>query len=275
MIKKYLPRYFFLTIANLIAAMSFNLLAKPINLVSGGTPGLSLVINKIIGISTSDIVTIVYIITFILSLIFLGKDVLIGIIYASIIYPIFIYLTEDITSIIVLNYNDVFLITLIAAVLSGITNGMIYKNGFASSGMGVIAPILNKYFKVSISFANFVINGIIILMGGYFFGINIILLAICYIYISSYICNRIILGASTNKMILIKSRKKDKIIRLLKEKYQITPTLFDSDDDELLMIVLNNYHYSSFKRELKRMDSEVFFATHNCYEVKRKSYTAS
>ena len=76
-------------------------------------------------------------------------------------------------------------------------------------------------------------------------------------------------------MMLIKSRKKDKIIRLLKEKYQITPTIFDSDDEELLMIVLNNYNYSAFKRELKRMDSEVFFTTHNCYEVKRKSYNAS
>lgn len=271
MIKKYLPRYFFLTLANLIAAINFNLLAKPINLVSGGTPGLSLVISKIINVSTSDIVTIIYIITFILSLIFLGKDVLIGIIFASAIYPVFIYLTEDITNIIMFNYTDVFLVTLIAGTLSGITNGMIYKNGFASSGIGVIAPILNKYFKVSISTANFIINACIVLIGGYFFGFNIILLAICYIYISSYICNRIILGASTNKVMFINSKEKDKIMQLLHEKYHITATVFNNDENELLMIVLKNYHYSTLKSELKKIDNKIFFTTHNCYEVKKST----
>ena len=174
LIKKHLPRYFFLTLANLIAAINFNLLAKPINLVSGGSPGLALVISKIVDISTSDIVMIIYIITFILSIIFLGRDVLIGIIYATVTYPIFVYLTEDITNIIMFNYNDIFLITICAGILSGITNGMIYKNGFASSGIAVLAPIFHKFFKISISLANFLINLVIILLGGYFFGFNII-----------------------------------------------------------------------------------------------------
>ncbi len=265
-IKKNLLRYFFLTLANLIAAINFNLLAKPINLVSGGSPGLALVISKIIDISTSDVITIIYIITFILSIVFLGRDVLVGIIYASVVYPIFVYLTEDITDIIMFNYSDIFLITIIAGILSGITNGMIYKNGFASSGMGVLAPIFHKYFKISISLANFLINGIIVLIGGYFFGFNVILLAICYIYISSFICNRIILGVSENKVLFIHSNEYEKIIKHLHDKYHISATVINS---KLMMIVLKNYHYSSVKRELLNIDNEIFFTTSNCYEVKK------
>ena len=174
-IKKNYMRYLLLTLANLIAALNFNLLAKPINLVSGGSPGLSLVINKIVDISTSDIILIIYVITFILGIVFLDKKRVVGIIYASIIYPAFVYLTEFITDVIMFNYSDVFLITILAATLSGISNGIIYKNGFASSGMGIIAPILNKYFKVSISVANFLINTVIVLAGGYFFGFNIVI----------------------------------------------------------------------------------------------------
>ena len=265
--KSYLPKYLFLTIANLIAAINFNLLAKPINLVAGASPGLSLVISKIFNFSTSDIVSMIYVITFFLSIIFLGREVLIGIIYASIIYPIFIYLTENITDIIIFNYSDIFLITIIAGILSGVTNGIIYKNGFASSGLGVLAPIFNKYFKVSVSSANFVINAIIVLIGGYFFGFNIVLMAICYIYLSSYICNRIILGSSKNKVLMIHSKENKKIVDLLEEKYHLTATVFNND---LIMVVIKNMNYSSLKRDFEKIDNNVFFTASNCYEVIKK-----
>ena len=268
LLKKHLPRYFLLTLANLIAAINFNLLAKPINLVSGGSPGLALVVSKIVDISTSDIVTIIYVITFILSIIFLGKDVLIGIIYASIMYPFFVYMTENITNVIIFNYNDVFLITIIAGVLSGITNGIIYKNGFASSGMAVIAPILHKYFKISISVANFIVNFIIISLGGFFFGFNIVLLAVCYIYISSFVCNSIILGISRNKVLIIRSKKYEDIIKLLAQKYHLSATVFNESNDLLIMVVLKNYYYYNLKNDLLMIDNKVFFTTNDCYEVK-------
>lgn len=262
--KEYLPKYLILTLANLISAINFNLLAKPINLVSGGTPGLSLVISKVVNLSTSDIVLIIYIVTFILGFVFLGKKSIFGIVFASIIYPIFVYLTENITSIITLNYSDIFLITIIAAVFSGIQNGLIYKNGFASSGIGIIAPILHKYFKVSISTANFVINTIIVLVGGYFFGFNIILLAIVYLYISNYICNRIILGVSENKVLFITSDEMEKVVTMLKEKYGINATILDNS---IIMVVVKNSHYISLKNNLQRIDNDVFFTTSSCYEI--------
>lgn len=265
-IKKNFPRYLMLTFANLIAAINFNLLVKPINLVSGGSPGLSLVISKIVNLSTSQIIVIIYIITFILGFIFLDKKSIIGIIYASIIYPLFVNLTENITSVVMLNYRDIFLIVIIASIVSGISNGIIYKNGFASSGLGIISPIINKYFKVSISSTNFVINTMILLMGGYFFGFNIILYALCYLYISNYICNMIILGVSQNKVILIRSKKCDDIIKYLKNKYNINAIVLDNDDPTLMVLSSNRY-YSFIRNDLINIDKEIFFTTDNCYEV--------
>lgn len=265
-IKKNFPRYLMLTFANLIAAINFNLLVKPINLVSGGSPGLSLVISKIVNLSTSQIIVIIYIITFILGFIFLDKKSIIGIIYASIIYPLFVNLTENITSVVMLNYRDIFLIVIIASIVSGISSGIIYKNGFASSGLGIISPIINKYFKVSISSTNFVINTMILLMGGYFFGFNIILYALCYLYISNYICNMIILGVSQNKVILIRSKKCDDIIKYLKNKYNINAIVLDNDDPTLMVLSSNRY-YSFIRNDLINIDKEIFFTTDNCYEV--------
>ena len=97
----------------LVAAINFNLLLKPINLVSGGSGGLALVLQNVINISTSHIIAVIYVITVILSLIFLSKKTAASIILASILYPLCTYLTDDISSAIYLNYDDVFLFAII------------------------------------------------------------------------------------------------------------------------------------------------------------------
>ena len=258
------------TFAIILSAINFNLLLKPINLVSGGASGLSLVLENIFHISTSHLITIIYIITFVLSIIFLDKKTVISIIYASILYPIIIYLTENITDYIKFSYNDYFLICIVSGIISGITNGIAFKNNFASGGLSVIAPIFNKYFKMSTSSVNFIVNAITVFMGGYFYGFNMVIYAIVLLYISSYVCNMVILGVSNNKVLLIKSKKMDKIIHLLYKKYQINATILnDNNEDYTLMVVINNLEYNFLKLDLKRIDKNIFFTTNNCYEVGR------
>ena len=208
-----------------------------------------------------------YIITFLLSLIFLDRKIIIGIIYASIVYPLFVYLTEDITNIITLNYSDMLLLAVMAGIISGISNGLTYRNGFASSGLAVIAPIIHKYFKVSISLTNFIVNSIIVLLGGFFFGFNNVLYAIILIYLSSYICNVIILGISTNKIMFIKTNKEEDINRLLIEKYHITSTIFKEGNNNLLMVVMSNRMYAQAKRDFLLIDKDIHFITNDCYEL--------
>ena len=269
-LKKDYKKILVFTLAIILSAINFNLLLKPINLVSGGASGLALVLENIFHISTSHLITIIYIVTFILSVIFLDKKTVASIIYASILYPIVIYLTEDITQFIHFSYSDVFLICIISGIISGITNGLAFKNNFASGGLSVIAPIFNKYFKMSISSVNFIVNAVTVFMGGYFYGFNMVIYAIVLLYISSYVCNMVILGVSNNKVLLIRSRKSDKIIKLLYNKYQINATIInDNVDDYTLMVVINNLEYNFLKLDLKRIDKDIFFTTNNCYEVGR------
>ncbi len=266
--KENYQKYLIFTFANLLSAINFNLLLKPINLVAGGSPGLSLIISNIIPISTSSIVAIIYIVTFVLSLFLLDKKTVIGIIYASITYPLFVYLTEDIVNIIKFSYQDLFLISIISGIFSGITSGLVYKNGFASSGLSVMGPIMNKYFKVSISLSNLIMNSIIVICGGVFFGINIVLYAIILLVISNFICNSIILGISRNKIIFIKSDKEKEINNLLINKYKITSTILKNEKKNLLMVITNNHNYSLLKKDLLLLDKNIFFTTNDCYEVK-------
>ena len=276
-IKNIFKRYLSLTIALLISAICFNLLLKPLDLVAGGTNGLSIVLEHIMDIPASDIIFVIQIVMFLLSLFFLGKDSFIGLLYASILYPVLVKLTGNIASIIVINYNDSLLLAIFAGILSGISAGLVYKNAFAASGIGVIAPIIHKYFKLPISSVNFVINAIIVLLGGYYFGIDMILYAIILLYLNSYICNTIILGVSYNKALFIRSNDLDKIKEYLYKTHQINSTIikahggYTEKKGELLLVVIPTMRYNHIKKELMNIDQNIFYVTCNSYELNYKN----
>lgn len=276
-VKNIFKRYFALTIGLSISAICFNLLLKPINLVAGGTNGLSIIVEHLFEIPASSTISFVYVIMFILSLILLGKDSFVGLLYASVLYPILVNLTSDITSVLVINHNDILLITIFAGILSGISSGLIYKNGFPSSGIGVIAPILNKYFKLSISSVNFVINTIIVLLGGYYFGIDTILYAIILLYLNSHICNTIILGVSNDKALFIRSNEIEKIKTFLYQDQHINATIikahggYSLEKGELLLVVVPSLKYNYIKKVLENIDKNIFFVTCNSYELNCKT----
>lgn len=258
------------TISILISAINFNLLLKPIKIVCGGSGGLSLVLEKTFHISTSHLIAIIYVITVILSILFLKKKTIASIIFASILYPSFTYLTENITDVIHLNYNDVFLICIISGIITGITNGIAYRFGYSPGGLGVIASIFNRFFKTSVSTVNFIVNTIVVFLGAYYFGFNMVVYAIVLLYISSYVCNFVILGLSNNKVIFINSNQNDKISKILYDKYNINVTILNDDNrKQTLLAVVKNIDYSAVKLDLKKIDKKVFFITNNCYEVGR------
>jgi len=252
----------------LISAINFNLLLKPISIVCGGSGGLALVLQNIFHISTSHLITIIYVITVILSIIFLEKKTIASILLASILYPSFTYLTENITSIVFLNYSDIFLICIISGIITGITNGIAYRFGYSPGGLGVIAPIFNRYFKTSVSSVNFIVNTIVVILGVYYFGFNMLVYAIALLYVSSYVCNLVILGLSNDKVIVIHSKKDKAIMRKLHDKYNINVILIEDEEHEnALLAVIKKIDYNSVKIDLKKIDNDVFFTANNCYEL--------
>ena len=251
-----------------ISAVNFNLLLKPISIVSGGSGGLALVIEKITHVSTSDTIALIYVITVILSMIFLEKKTVASIMLASALYPTFIYITENISYIVNINYSDVLLICIISGIISGITNGIAYRFGYSPGGLGVIAPIFNRFFKTSISVVNFIVNTIVVLLGAYYYGFNMVVYAIVLLYVSGYICNLVILGISNNKVIVIHSKKNDQITKVLHNKYRVNAIILDSRNNEkTILAIIKDIDYNSVKIDLKNIDRKVFFTTNNCYEI--------
>ena len=168
--------------------------------------------------------------------------------------------------------NDVIIATIFAGILSGIVSGLICKVDLSQGGTVLISQILYDKFKISIGRANFFINLVIILIGGYSFGITTVLYAIILLYISSAILDRIMLGVSGNKTFYIITNKNDAIREYITNDLDSGVTIFnakDNDDEEksVLMASVSNEHYYKFRKNIKKIDKDAFFVTTDSYEV--------
>lgn len=183
--KKYLLLLFYL----LLASLNLNFILKPLNLVTGGTQGLALILSYITNLSPSLLILIINIITIIISFFFLTKDHTKSALISTFIYPLFIKLTSYIPN---LNINNNFFIVIISGLIYGFTSGMIYKLGFSSGGITIINLLINKYLNIKLSVINFITNIIIILLGYLLFGLNKSLSSLLLIIIGSIVINLIL-----------------------------------------------------------------------------------
>ena len=190
-----MKKYLKLLLILLIAAINFNIFLKPMKLVTGGTQGLAIIIHELIKMPHSTIVLIINLLMLILSYIFLKKETTWGTIIATISYPLFIKLTSFLD----LNISTNLLNVIITGIISGLTNGYIYKLGFTAGGINTIAPIINKYKNIKVGTINLIINIIILLIGCFQFGIKKLLYAIVVIIINSIIINLVMYGKFINK----------------------------------------------------------------------------
>lgn len=187
---KNLKKYLLLLIILLIASLNFNLILKPLNLVTGGTQGLALVLNHLFKFSPALTILVINILMLIISYFILPKSTTYGTIVATFIYPLFIKITSFIPTISNQNYSLLFVI--LSGVICGITGGYIYKLGFSSGGLNLVSLVLKKYFNINIAITNFCLNTIIILLGYVYFGLLKCIYSILIIIINSYLISKIL-----------------------------------------------------------------------------------
>ena len=193
-----MKKYLLLIICLLFAAINFNLFLKTLNLVTGGTQGLAIVIKYIIKLKPSLIILIINVISLIISFILLKKETTTSAIISTFAYPLLVKITSFIPELSFIK-KHILISSLIAGTICGTTGGIIYKMNFSSGGITIINLLLKKYFKIKVSISNFIINSLIIIVGAFFFGIIKMIYSIIVISISSLIINIIMKYNLTKK----------------------------------------------------------------------------
>ena len=258
-----------------LLAICYNVLLLPNNLVVGGMSGLSIVFQQLFGWNPTIFIYLSSFSLLIVSFIFLGKETTYNTIVGSILYPIMISLTMPIANFILLksDLNEIIVLVCLAGFFYGTANGIIYRMGFTTGGGDVIMQLLSKYCKISSARANFLYSFVIILLSGCVFGISSLIYSVIILVISNMLIDKIIVGISNSKVFFISTKKINEVKKVITEEYESgfteipTKSEFLHKKNALLMVVIPNREYYSFKNRILEIDAEAFFIINDCYEV--------
>ena len=264
-------RYFYFIIGIIIVALTYNLFVLPINIVYG-VGGIGVILKRLFGIDPSLTILIGSIFLLILSLLLLGKEKTKNSIIGSLLYPVFVKLTENIITIDTTQI-DLFVLVLFGAVLTGIGLGLIFKAGFTTGGTDILNQIVSKYFNMSLGNAMFFTDGLIVVIGSFVFGIEAVMYSIISLYILSIVTDKVVLGISNSKAFYIITNNETAVKKYLIYHLEHNVTVleanggFTGNRQKVIMCIIPTKEYFKVKEEILKIDDKAFFVVTDAYEV--------
>lgn len=271
--KKLGRRYLLLLITLFFSACLFNLFLLPSKLVTGGVGGITIITKYLYNWNPSIVTFLLSISLLLLSFLYLGVEKTSGSVVATIIYPFFVQLTAGIGNYITIDMTDLLLVSIFIGVISGVLNGIMYKIGFSNGGLPIISQILFQDFNIPISHSSFVLNTIIIIIGGIFFGLTNVMYALIILFINSLLIDRVILGISKNKAFYIITHKDEEVRDYIINQLHHSVTVFDvkggflEKKRKVLLTVVPSREYFQVTSGIKILDDTAFFLACDAYQV--------
>lgn len=265
-------RYSQFIIGLLITALAFNLFILPNNIVYG-VSGIAVIFNSLINIDPSIVIFIGNVLLLILSFVYLGKEKTNNTILGSLLYPVFIKITEPLISIVNLGNADTLLLTIFGAVLTGFGLGLVFKSGYTTGGTDILNQIFQTHFKVSMGNSMLFTDGFIIVCGVFVFGWVNVMYSLISLYIISIMTDKVILGISQSKAFYIITEHPNEVKEFILKNISHGVTVIDArggysnDRQKMLLCVVPTSMYFRLKEGINYIDKDAFFVVTDSYET--------
>ena len=273
--KRLIRRYLLLTIGCFLAAFAFNVFFLQYNIVCFGASGISIVLKEF-GVPPALFILLANLFLLVISFILLGIEKTKNSVIGSLMFPLFVSLTEKLVPYIDLHDVELIVIAVFGALITGIGYGFIFKTGFTTGGTDIINQIVAKFTKISIGKAMLIVDGLVVLSGKLVFTWEIVLYGYIVLYIISMITDKVILGISQSKAFYIVTNKEEEVrdfmlsitdggVTLIKAKGG-----YSNDNLTMLLAVIPTRQYYFVKEGLSEIDRNIFFLVCDAYEVSNK-----
>lgn len=271
--KSYGKRVLEFIIGCLTVSLAYNIFIAPNNLVPGGVGGIAVILDSLFGISNSTVIIIANIFLLIASLLLLDRDKTRASLLGTIMFPIFVRLTENINVWLQIDTSHLLLSALFGGILYGLGAGIVFRAGFTMGGTDIINQILSKYLKQSIGKSMFMSDGLIVLSSALFFGMNSMMYSLIILYCISLMADKVILGISDSKVFFIITDKDDEVKEYILETIGHGVTIFKAkggykkQNENVLMAVLPTREYYRLTEGIKMIDKDAFYIIADTYQV--------
>lgn len=281
-VRKTIANYFLITVGCLVLAAGTVAFLLPLDLVTGGVSGVSVIVNHylepILGFAVQDIVAwAVQIILLIVSFIFLGKKFTLHTVYATLLYPALLSLLMRTHALDFISSSlapegagDLQVVyTLLAGIFGGAFSGagvaITFLGDGSTGGFDVLAAISAKYTPVKEGAATFIIDAAIVIVGMICLqdipnGLIGILSALTCALVVQYVY----VHSNTYVIADIISDKTDEIMQYVHQKMEHGTTVIDAvggytgQDRKILRVAFHKKELTSFRTFIAETDPRAF-----------------
>ncbi|MFA5468004.1 MAG: YitT family protein [Sphaerochaetaceae bacterium] len=271
--------YTFIVLGSLITAVGIAAFITPAKLAGGGVSGIAVIFYHLFNFEVGTSIFLLSLPLFLAGLKIFGKRYgvtsLMGTLLLSLFTSLFGllwgfegFLSYD-------NPVDVLLSALFGGFLAGFGMGVVLKGGANTGGTDIAAQILSKYTPISVGSSLFLVDGLVILAGGFAFGLKSALFATITLVATSAAINFVLLKMGTRyaKTALIVSEAHGEISRRISEELGHGGTLlsgygiYSKEERSVLMTVIPNQKITQLNTIVKETDPQAFMIIEEAYEV--------
>lgn len=266
-----------LCIASLLIAIGYNLFIIPNNLIAPGINGIAGIMKYTIDFSPAIFISIANLSLLLIMIIAFGLQKSSKYLGSCLLIPLFIFLTQNITTHINLENLEMLLIVLCASLLLGYGNSLIYKEGYSVGGFYIIEDVINSLSKKQRKYISLICDLIVVLISFAIIPLENAIYSIFLVIIVKRMTTIARLGISDSKAFYIITKKEKEVKKYIMEDLKHDITIleakggFTKKQNNILMTVISTKEYYQLKEGIKEIDPNAFISITDSYEVLNKN----
>lgn len=276
--QKEVLRILMILVGNILDAAGFVLFVSGSSLITGGTSGIGLFLSRQTGVPTSVYVFVINAIMLVVGFFCLGKKFAISTIVSTFFYPLAMAVLENLMEGHIVT-EDIFLCTFMGGILIGCGVGLVLRAGASSGGMDIPSLLLNKYFRIPLSTAVYIVDIIILALQALQTPGDNVLYGVVLVLVYSIIIDKLSLIGKNRVEVQIVSDKSDEIRQFILRELDRGVTMmkgrsgFLGKDVEVVMSVISNRQLSRVERIVHEIDPTAFMVVNRVSAVVGEGFT--
>ena len=259
-------------------ALGVNLFIKPCEIVAGGVSGLATLVYVLTKGQTPIglLIILLNIPIFLLGLKYSGKEfILKALLTVAVLGGV-----TDLFAFLPAMTDDPLMAALYGGICQGVGIGLFVRFEFSSGGTELLGRVISKWVKVlNIPVCVGICDALIVLSGAFFVGASNVLYALIVVFVSTKLCEMILVGLEKSKLCIIISKKGREISQTLLQQSPRGVTLLDGqgmytqEQRDVLLTCVKNRQLSQLRAIVRSIDENAFVIINDSVEVRGKGFS--
>ena len=273
---KWLKKYTVITVAAFVYAAGVSLFIDPNSMAPGGVTGISVILSRVLPVSTGTLIMILNIPILVFAIWKFGIRFTVSTIYATALVSAF----TKILSYYPASTYDRLLAAIAGGILSAVAIGAIFKVGATTGGMDIIVKALRlrlPHLRTGMLF--FIADAVVVTLSGIVFrDVDAALYGAITVSCTSFALDVVLYGRDEAKLLYIISSKPDEITARLLKELDIGVTLingrgaYSGEDKKVLMCAVKKTVSPRVESIVREEDADSFMIVTSASEIFGEGY---